>query len=604
MFRQNRKMTLLQVVMFMVVLLVLSTSSMVIKATTTISSNNNNDNQECQFSSESSSESCSTTYSDNTKQILLLPWIPPDEPTETDFRPRGAADLHPNCQSQLPKQLLLPKLEEFPSQSILQYLSTPDNNHAFIMLNGKNSGIRLQYSSNCLGTFASDAYRILVQKKLPTTPFRSSLFLYSSTGLPIRTSGDIQSKRARGVIYLLLEDETWVHPFYSVGFEFTIAGFLLQTISDRPRVFLIKNFTSPEIAQAIIDRYSKNLDVSPEKHYSPGFENYRTSLTGWMSSRDDRNAYQIRHDIYRITRLPYLSYVEEPQFLKYDVGKWYRPHHDYFHHWKKSSRYEAIKFVRERMIWLIEHYQQIKNPIHVELANLLRKVINLNTIRDESVLLDEKFIVMKSSTVVLTSVLALSPQSKPLPRYVILEMCAAAKYPCDDELKSDLIGNSPQGMMYITTALAKRIVKELIQLQSSSDNVKNENQKEWLSLLSFDPTIDTLSSIQQNRHATLLPYLSNVEEGGETVIPNAIHPELYLGKNFSYPVRPGMNECSKGLVISPQLGSASLFYHRTPTGELDVLALHGGCPPQRGIKYAINGFTWNVNSDKMGEFFH
>jgi len=58
-----------------------------------------------------------------------------------------------------------------------------------------------------------------------------------------------------------------------------------------------------------------------------------------------------------------------------------------------------------------------------------------------------------------------------------------------------------------------------------------------------------------------------------------------------------------GLLVRPVAGGAALFYHRLPDGRLDELSMHGGCPPVRGTKYAINGFTWNGNSEDAMVFF-
>lgn len=94
-----------------------------------------------------------------------------------------------------------------------------------------------------------------------------------------------------------------------------------------------------------------------------------------------------------------------------------------------------------------------------------------------------------------------------------------------------------------------------------------------------------------NRYCTILPYLSNVEEGGETVFPLA---ELSAESSSQNVIRTGMPECSQGLVVKPHQGDAAFFYHRQPNGNLDFKSEHGGCPPVRGVKYAINGFMWNV----------
>ncbi|KMZ73296.1 putative Prolyl 4-hydroxylase alpha subunit [Zostera marina] len=98
----------------------------------------------------------------------------------------------------------------------------------------------------------------------------------------------------------------------------------------------------------------------------------------------------------------------------------------------------------------------------------------------------------------------------------------------------------------------------------------------------FDYFVDEFNTKNGGqRMATVLMYLSDVEEGGETIFPNA------KVNSSSLPYYNELSECGKrGLAVKPKMGDALLFWSMKPDATLDPLSLHGGCPVIKGNKWS------------------
>lgn len=104
----------------------------------------------------------------------------------------------------------------------------------------------------------------------------------------------------------------------------------------------------------------------------------------------------------------------------------------------------------------------------------------------------------------------------------------------------------------------------------------------------FDPQYYTgqdtswMENGHMNRLSTLIWYMSDVAEGGETHFP----------RTFGLP-QPH-DSCGKGLKVKPELGKILMWYNLLPNGNIDNNALHAACPVGGSdLKWAANKWVWN-----------
>ena len=198
----------------------------------------------------------------------------------------------------------------------------------FVMLNGRNEGLRFPFVPGCLGTLADTAARLLGADALDQS-LRKTLF--SPLGRCVHDDAGVEA--AQHILVVLLNQEAWVWPGVAVGHSWWAQGALLTTKSLAPKVIWIKNMLTPAECDAMVEGGQGTMAGSPEKHpdsaNSPAAS--RTSTTGEVGGDLGRHVMQRSAEL---ARLPGAHFAERPQLLRYAPGQWYQPHTDYFNHYR------------------------------------------------------------------------------------------------------------------------------------------------------------------------------------------------------------------------------------------------------------------------------
>ena len=102
----------------------------------------------------------------------------------------------------------------------------------------------------------------------------------------------------------------------------------------------------------------------------------------------------------------------------------------------------------------------------------------------------------------------------------------------------------------------------------------------------MDPTNDAKSlGGDSPRTATILIYLTDTEEGGETAFPHS----LWIDKDIQAAGETFSNCSNGGVAVKPRKGDALLFFGlKVDVSRYEPFSLHAGCPVIKGIKWLVS----------------
>ncbi|KAF0702533.1 hypothetical protein AaE_015863 [Aphanomyces astaci] len=529
-----------------------------------------------------------------------------------------------------------------------------NENKVFLLLNGQNHGIFLDWSkdSGCLHALAATA-----ATSLGADPdfFPNGLRLYNSMGHPITTAADLDIDR---LAYILTDFQIWVWPGVRVGYVRRVDNVTMTTISLSPLVFDCQGFFNLDEANAIIQHGSDKLMRSPVD--SPdavdGYHADRTSHTAFLD--DSQFTRDFRRRSASLARLPSPSFVERMQLVRYEAGQFFRQHEDYFT--SKSFLGKTDKAVTDFQAWSAWAAAAITALVDADVSNgflqdtvdtsfysdradqawatwLTENVQNkahgiINTLlKDKGYMLEhiiaswEKrvnvdlhpslhYIKPKDAPSAVSQFFRwirwakeriddlgdrapvhVRPDGKDYPSFRLTFQNKLVEYMLKDRTEAELgaVLGPEWATWIITNKDAVDVLLDSLRLQPRVFGLAVEvwTKRAGPGLFDYDVPVQ-LHHFEPNRYVTLFLYLNDVDEGGETVFPYS-KERLVTGIE-----RQGMDECSEGLAVPPIKLHASLFYAQTPQNDLDPLSLHGGCPPSKGVKFGANSFTWNADADE------
>ena len=428
--------------------------------------------------------------------------------------------------------------------------------------------------------FAKELYTDI--KIDPTT-----IKLYDDIGLlhnMERIAGDLGEELNRFVpplhIWIVPKNALFVWPTHQVGHRQRPLGVVsansskpieLETLSESPRVFFIRNFLSDEEIEALIAFAKDKLKRSHVGIGNEVFSDDRTSKTAWDTSSP--NSMKIQHRAFDLVRIPYAqNQADAVQIIRYFEGQTYVGHTDYF-----DSGYEN------------------KDPSTDDGTNRFITVFAYLSDVEEGGM-------------------TVFPKSRSHPPHMTAKTFAAS------------VEKNKTNARRREQAAKNKMMSVEVDDQGNTAPLENkeigEEEEEkakcvgWVQTKDCDPNGERdpskdLSCTDRINNGN--PGYCNCGNGRSVMRVTCEHSAFVCknacaGRSSDGTSQTGSTfdtfakECDSGdgLVVAPKRGDALLFYSQTPLGKLDPQSYHGGCPVIKGEKWATNVWIWNRKRPVFG----
>lgn len=333
----------------------------------------------------------------------------------------------------------------------------------------------------------------------------------------------------------------------------------LETLSESPRVFSVRNFLSDGEIKALQSFASSKLERSHVGIGTEVFSNDRTSKTAW----DTRSEVSIRIQkrSFDLVRMPYIqSMADAVQIIKYQPGQTYIGHTDYFANGYPNTD-PSKPDGTNRFVTIFAYLSDVEEGGYTVFpksrshpSNMTAKLVSDRLSQQKLEQAQREHEKMNGQTAVELNEDGTSKIADPT------------------------VDGGPECVGWRQT--------KGCQPDGERDSSEDMPCSAWIKY-----GRSGYCECENGRRVMAVTCEHSAFRCDNACAGRVSDGTIQTGSNFDLFVR----ECDSGdgLVVAPRRGDALLFYSQTPTAHLDPSSYHGGCPVIHGTKWAANVWIWN-----------